>query len=169
MNKKDAKLKIKSRYNVIFDFLYNHAITLLIIILILVVLVSKNQLVGIGTVILIGYLVYLVAKTIYNAKKYKNSYYEFYSDKLIYNNKIKEDNKKEIKYTEMTQIKYSQTFLQTMFKLGTIIIYTNKEKILDKIIFINYVKDVKIVYEKILKVIGEKQKDNNYEILNWTT
>ena len=48
-----------------------------------------------------------------------------------------------------------------MFKLGTIIIYTNKEKILDKIIFINYVKDVKIVYEKILKVIGEKQKDNN--------
>ena len=45
MNKKDAKLKIKSRYNVIFDFLYNHAITLLIIILILVVLVSKNQLV----------------------------------------------------------------------------------------------------------------------------
>ena len=33
MNKKDAKLKIKSRYNVIFDFLYNHAITLLIIIL----------------------------------------------------------------------------------------------------------------------------------------
>ena len=94
MNKKDAKLKIKSRYNVIFDFLYNHAITLLIIILILVVLVSKNQLVGIGTVILIGYLVYLVAKTIYNAKKYKNSYYEFYSDKLIYNNKIKEDNKK---------------------------------------------------------------------------
>ena len=161
MNKKDAKLKIKSRYNVIFDFLYNHAITLLIIILILVVLVSKNQLVVIGTVILIGYLVYLVAKTIYNAKKYKNSYYEFYSDKLIYNNKIKEDNKKEIKYTEMTQIKYSQTFLQTMFKLGTIIIYTNKEKILDKIIFINYVKDVKIVYEKILKVIGEKQKDNN--------
>lgn len=161
MNKKDAKLKIKSRYNVIFDFLYNHAITLLIIILILVVLVSKNQLVGIGTVILIGYLVYLVAKTIYNAKKYKNSYYEFYSDKLIYNNKIKEDNKKEIKYTEMTQIKYSQTFLQTMFKLGTIIIYINKEKILDKIIFINYVKDVKIVYEKILKVIGEKQKDNN--------
>lgn len=161
MNKKDAKLKIKSRYNVIFDFLYNHAITLLIIILILVVLVSKNQLVGIGMVILIGYLVYLVAKTIYNAKKYKNSYYEFYSDKLIYNNKIKEDNKKEIKYTEMTQIKYSQTFLQTMFKLGTIIIYTNKEKILDKIIFIHYVKDVKIVYEKILKVIGEKQKDNN--------
>ena len=103
----------------------------------------------------------MVAKTIYNAKKYKNSYYEFYSEKLIYNNKIKEDNKKEIKYTEMTQIKYSQTFLQTMFKLGTIIIYTNKEKILDKIIFINYVKDVKIVYEKILKVIGEKQKDNN--------
>lgn len=161
MEKKNAKLTIKARYNVIFDFLYNHAITLLIIILILVVLVSKNQLVGIGTVILIGYLVYLVAKTIYNAKKYKNSYYEFYSDKLIYNNKIKEDNKKEIKYTEMTQIKYSQTFLQTMFKLGTIIIYTNKEKILDKIIFINYVKDVKIVYEKILKVIGEKQKDNN--------
>ena len=161
MEKKNAKLTIKARYNVIFDFFTNHATTLLIIVLVLVVLVAQNKLVGIGIAILVGYGIYLVIKSIYNVKKYRNSYYKFYSDKLIYNNKLKEDAEKEIKYTDMTQIKYVQTFSQTIFKLGTIVIYTNKEKLFDRIIFINYVKDVKMVYEKILKVIGEKQKDNN--------
>lgn len=160
MDKKNAKLTIKARYNVIFDFFTNHAITLLIIVLVLIVLVAQNQLVGIGTTILVGYIIYLAIKSIYNVKRYKNSYYKFYSDKLVYNNKLKEDNEKEIKYTEMTQIKYVQTFSQTIFKLGTIVIYTNKEKLFDRIIFINYVKDVKMVYEKILKVIGEKQKES---------
>ena len=65
-----------------------------------------------------------------------------------------------IKYTDMTQIKYGQTFLQIVFKIGTIMIYTNSKKITQRIIFINGVKDVKLVYEKILKVIGEKTTDN---------
>lgn len=160
MDKKNAKLTIKARYNVIFDFFTNHAMTLLIIVLVLIVLVAQNQLVGIGIAILVGYIIYLIIKSIYNVKRYKNSYYKFYSDKLVYNDKLKEDNEKEIKYTEMTQIKYVQTFSQTIFKLGTIVIYTNKEKLFDRIIFINYVKDVKMVYEKILKVIGEKQKES---------
>lgn len=160
MDKKNAKLTIKARYNVIFDFFTNHAMTLLIIVLVLIVLVAQNQLVGIGIAILVGYIIYLIIKSIYNVKRYKNSYYKFYSDKLVYNDKLKEDNEKEIKYIEMTQIKYVQTFSQTIFKLGTIVIYTNKEKLFDRIIFINYVKDVKMVYEKILKVIGEKQKES---------
>ena len=39
-------------------------------------------------------------------------------------------------------------------------IYTNNKKITQRIIFITGVKDVKLVYEKILKVIGEKTTDN---------
>lgn len=39
-------------------------------------------------------------------------------------------------------------------------IYSNNKKITQRIIFINGVKDVKLVYEKILKVIGEKTTDN---------
>ena len=105
-------------------------------------------------------IIYLIINAAYNKVKYRNSFYKFYSDKLVYNNKIKDDNEKEIKYTEMTQIKYGQTFLQTVFKLGTIMIYTNNKKITQRIIFINGVKDVKLVYEKILKVIGEKTTDN---------
>lgn len=160
MDKKEAKLTIKPRYNVLFNLLYNHATTLIIIILILVILVSKDQLVGYGIAILVIYLIYLVINSIYNKVKYRNSFYKFYSDRLVYNNKIKDDNKIIVKYTEMTQIKYGQTFLQTMFKLGTIIIYTNSKKFSEKIIFINGVKDVKMIYEKILKVIGEKQPEN---------
>ncbi len=155
--KEEVKLTVKPKYNVIFSFLYNHVTTLLIIILILAVLIFENQLIEYGIAILV---IYLIINVIYNKVKYRNSFYKFYSDKLVYNNKIKDDNEKEVKYTEMTQIKYGQTFLQTVFKLGTIMIYTNNKKITQRIIFINGVKDVKLVYEKILKVIGEKTTDN---------
>ena len=158
--KEEAKLTIKPKYNVLFSFLYNHVTTLLIIILILAVLIAENQLIGYGVAILVVYIVYLIINAVYNKIKYRNSYYKFYNDKLIYNNKIKDDNEKEVKYTEFTQIKYGQTFLQTVFKLGTIMIYTNNKKLTQKIIFINGVKDVKVVYEKILKVIGKKTTDN---------
>lgn len=158
--KEEVKLTIKPKYNVLFSFLYNHVTTLLIIILILAVLIAENQLIGYGVAILVVYIVYLIINAVYNKIKYRNSYYKFYNDKLIYNNKIKDDNEKEVKYTEFTKIKYGQTFLQTVFKLGTIMIYTNNKKLTQKIIFINGVKDVKVVYEKILKVIGEKTTDN---------
>lgn len=158
--KEEVKLTVKPKYNVVFSFLYNHVTTLLIIILILVVLVAENQLVGYGVAILVVYIIYLIINSVYNKVKYRNSFYKFYSDKLVYNNKVKDDNEKEVKYVDMTQIKYGQTFLQTIFKLGTIMIYTNNKKITQKIIFINGVKDVKLVYEKILKVIGEKTSDN---------
>ena len=157
--KEEVKLTVKPKYNVIFSFLYNHVTTLLIIILILAVLIFENQLIEYGIAILVIYVIYLIINVIYNKVKYRNSFYK-YSDKLVYNNKIKDDNEKEVKYTEMTQIKYGQTFLQTVFKLGTIMIYTNNKKITQRIIFINGVKDVKLVYEKILKVIGEKTTDN---------
>ena len=123
------KLTIKPKYNVLFSFLYNHVTTLLIIILILAVLIAENQLIGYGVAILVVYIVYLIINAVYNKIKYRNSYYKFYNDKLIYNNKIKDDNEKEVKYTEFTQIKYGQTFLQTVFKLGTIMIYTNNKKL----------------------------------------
>lgn len=158
--KEEVKLTVKPKYNVIFSFLYNHVTTLLIIILILAVLIFENQLIEYGIAILVIYVIYLIINVIYNKVKYRNSFYKFYGDKLVYNNKIKDDNEKEVKYTEMTQIKYGQTFLQTVFKLGTIMIYTNNKKITQRIIFINGVKDVKLVYEKILKVIGEKTTDN---------
>lgn len=158
--KEEVKLTVKPKYNVEFSFLYNHVTTLLIIILILAVLIAENQLIGYGVAILVVYIVYLIINAVYNKVKYRNSFYKFYSDKLVYNNKIKDENEKEVKYTDMTQIKYGQTFLQTIFKLGTIMIYTNNKKITQKIIFINGVKDVKVVYEKILKVIGEKTTDN---------
>lgn len=154
--KEEVKLTIKPKYNVVFSFLYNHVTTLLIIILILAVLISENQLIEYGVAILVIYVIYLIINAVYNKVKYRKSFYKFYSDKLVYNNKIKDDNEKDVKYTEMTQIKYGQTFLQTVFKLGTIMIYTNNKKITQRIIFINGVKDVKIVYEKILNVIGEK-------------
>lgn len=154
------KLMLKPKYNMLFNFLYSHITTLIIIILILCVLIAENQLVGYGVAILIFYLVYLIINAIYNKKKYGNSFYKFYDDKLVYHNKIKDDGDQKIKYTDITQIKYGQTFLQTLFKIGTIMIYTNDKKLSKKFIVINGVKDVKLVYEKILKIMSEKTTDN---------
>ena len=124
-----ANLILKPKYKVLFNFLYSHITTLIIIILILSVLISENQLVGYGVAILVVYLIYLVINAIYNQKKYRNSVYKFYTDRLEYNNKIKNDDLEVVKYTDIIQIKYGQTFLQTVFKIGTIMIYTNNKKI----------------------------------------
>ena len=151
----EVKLTIKPKYNVLFNLLYKHMTTLLIIILILVVLIAENELVEYGVAILVIYILYLIANIIYNKIKYKNSIYKFYDNKLMYNNKLKDDDMIELEYKDMLQIRYGQTFLQTIFKLGTIMISTNNRKITKKIIFINGVKDVKLVYEKILKILEE--------------
>lgn len=155
-----ANLILKPKYKVLFNFLYSHITTLIIIILILAVLISENQLVGYGVAILVVYLIYLVINAIYNQKKYRNSVYKFYTDRLEYNNKIKNDDLEVVKYTDIIQIKYGQTFLQTVFKIGTIMIYTNNKKISKKLIIIHDVKDVKLIYEKILKIMGQKTTDN---------
>ncbi len=155
-----ANLILKPKYKVLFNFLYSHITTLIIIILILSVLISENQLVGYGVAILVVYLIYLVINAIYNQKKYRNSVYKFYTDRLEYNNKIKNDDLEVVKYTDIIQIKYGQTFLQTVFKIGTIMIYTNNKKISKKLIIIHDVKDVKLIYEKILKIMGQKTTDN---------
>lgn len=152
-------LSLKIKYNVLFNFLYNHVTTLLIILLIVGVLIAENQLVGYGIAILVIYLLYLIISAIYNRIKYRNSIYNFYSDRLEYNNKINDD-LQTVKYVNMTQIKYGQTFLQTLFKIGNIVIYTDDKKITKRLIIIHDVKNVKMIYEKILKIMGEKTADN---------
>ncbi len=152
-------LSLKIKYNVLFNFLYNHVTTLLIILLIVGVLIAENQLVGYGIAILVIYLLYLIISVLYNRIKYRNSIYNFYSDRLEYNNKINDD-LQTVKYVNMTQIKYGQTFLQTLFKIGNIVIYTDDKKITKRLIIIHDVKNVKMIYEKILKIMGEKTADN---------
>ena len=157
--KKEPLLTIKPKYNVLYNFLYKNATTFVIIVLILIVLIAQNELIEYGVAILVIYIFYLIAITIYNKKKAKASIYEFYEDKLKYNKKIKDDDLEEVPYDTITQIKYGQTFIQTIFKVGTIIIYTNNEKFLKRLIVINEVRDVKFVYEKILEILGEKQEE----------
>lgn len=152
-------LSLKIKYNVLFNFLYNHVTTLLIILLIVGVLIAENQLVGYGIAILVVYLVYLIISVLYNKAKYRNSMYNFYNDRLEYNNKINDD-LQTVKYVNMTQIKYGQTFLQALFKIGNIVIYTDDKKITKKLIIIHDIKNVKMIYEKILKIMGEKTTDN---------
>lgn len=157
--KKEPLLTIKPKYNVLYNFLYKNAMTFVIIVLILIVLIAQNELVEYGVAILVIYILYLIAIIIYNKKKANATFYEFYEDKLKYNKKIKDEEVEEVPYNTITQIKYGQTFIQTIFKVGTIIINTNNEKFLKRLIVINEVRDVKFIYEKILEILGEKQEE----------
>ena len=157
--KKEPLLTVKPKYNVLYNFLYKNATTFVIIVLILIVLIAQNELIEYGVAILVIYILYLIVITLYNKKKARASVYKFYEDKLKYNKKIKGDDMQEVPYKAITQIKYGQTFIQSIFKLGTIILYTNNEKFLKRLIVINEVRDVKFVYGKILEILGEKKKE----------
>lgn len=157
--KKEPLLTIKPKYNILYNFLYKNAMTFVIIVLILIVLIAQNELIEYGVALLVIYIIYLIAIIIYNKKKASVTFYEFYEDKFKYNKRIKDEDEEEVSYATITQIKYGQTFIQAIFKVGTIIIYTNNEKILKRLIVINEVRDVKFIYEKILEILGEKQEE----------
>lgn len=156
--KEKPLLTIKTKYNVIYNFLNKHATTFVIIVFILIVLIAQKELVEYGVLILVIYLIYLILITIYNKRKARESIYNFYENRLEYNKKINNDDLEKVLYTDITQINYSQTFSQSVFKIGTITIYTKNEKITKRLIIINEVRDVKFVYEKILEILGEKEE-----------
>ncbi len=151
--KEEIKLTLQPKYNILFNFLYKHAATFVIVLLILIVLIAQNELVEYGVAILVIYVLYLIANTIYNKIKAKNTVFNFYANRLEYNNKFRDKDLITINYKEITQVRYGQTFLQAVFKIGTIMIYTNDKKISRKWIFINGVKDVKMIYEKLINII----------------
>lgn len=155
------KLSIKLHYNFLFEFLDKHIVTALIIILIVGVLIYQNQLVGYGIFILVVYILYLIGRAIYGNLKCKKNIYKFYEDKLVYKRMLWDKEDRIIPYKNINEIKYNQSFLEKIFKLGTIVIFTRQKSLIEKMIVISNVRNVDIIFEKLTKIFEKYTNEND--------
>lgn len=155
MKKEEPKLVIKSTYNYLYEFLNRNAITCLILVILGIIAVQADVLLYF-IIILIAYIVFLVGSTIYNKLKYEANDFKFYNTKLVYTNSLIHHEVKEVEYKNIKEIRYSQLFLQMLFKLGTIYIRIDSDKMFHMGIRIDGVKNVKEEYEKLAKILNAK-------------
>lgn len=152
MENEKILFEIKPKYNAAYITIV-HFFDIVVFVFILAILgtqqgMLKNVIIT-GIVALVLYLAFLRFKI----KRNKKCFYRFYNDKLVYCNTYFIRKIKQIKYSEMKEIRYSQGFIQSKFNLGEIYILTNGN-ILNKIINFNNIPNVKKNYEKILSLFN---------------
>lgn len=157
MENEEPKLVIQSHYNYVYEFLSRNGITTLILFVLGIVAANAGVFLQ-YLIIAIVYMVFLVGSTIYNKLKYDANTYSFYKDKVIYTDSFFHKEQKEIKYTDIKEIRYNQLFLQIPFKIGDITLSTNSGKFLDNGIHIWGVKDIQNEYQKLIKILDAKEQ-----------
>ena len=75
-----------------------------------------------------------------------------YSNKMVISRGIFKKKVKEIPYSEIEEISYKQGNMNRLFKNGTIVIKRDTHNIMEKNTYIEAVKDVDEVFEKIKEI-----------------
>ena len=89
---------------------------------------------------------------IYDKISINSSVCSLYSTKLIYNYRKIRKKTKIIPLAEIEDIRYSQSNLQKVFGLGTIVIKRRTRNIMDRFTYIDTVPDIEVVFGKIQEV-----------------
>ena len=105
-------------------------------------------------VLLIAFLftIYGVLYLIYDKISLNSTVCSLYSTKLIYNYRKIRKKTKIIPLAEIEDIRYSQSNLQKVFGLGTIVIKRRTRNIMDRFTYIDTVPDIEVVFGKIQEV-----------------
>lgn len=152
MEEKNELLEIKPKFRIIYEILHRGSILLLLLILMLIPsIIYKTLVVYLIAVVIVAIVMTVVL--LFEKQRYKSFEYKFYKDKLIFNSNFINVENKYIKYENVKEIKYVQSFLQTFFNLGDIIINTNAENGIDNGIVIYNIEDVKNVYNKLNSIV----------------
>ena len=155
MENDEIKLEIKPTFKLLYEFIQNNALTLFILILLTIPIIQMKMIL-VYIIVLVIYIVFVILNLLYKYYRYKGMDYIFYQDKLIYTDQFFHKKEKEIKYEDIKEIRYSQTFLERFFKIGTIIINTNSGNFLYNGIEIPKVDELKENFDKIREVIDRK-------------
>ena len=86
--------------------------------------------------------------------KIESYVFKFYKTKLIYEYTFFKKESKIIKYKDIKEVTYSQTFWERIFNLGQIQIKTNSGNIFNNGIDIDCIEDVEKVFDDIKKIIA---------------
>lgn len=145
-------LEIKSKYRIFYEFVNRHMLTLAIFIGLSFCLINTE--VYIPFWIAIGiYVVYVIAYTIHNVRKYNSKRYYFYEQYMIYQEGLWRKEEKEISYEFIRNVRYKQTLLQTFLKTGDIYLYFDTGNIFKNSICLYGLSDVQKNYEKIQQIV----------------
>ncbi len=156
MNKEAPKFVIKSEYNYVYEFLSRNGVTVLILLFLLYISILSKILLTYLLMLAI-YIIFVVLSTIYHKLKYNANVYKFYNDKIVYTNSFINKQEKRVRYADIKEVNVEQTFLQRIFKLGTIILRTNSGNILTNGIFIYGVKNIDEQYKKMEEIMMKWQ------------
>lgn len=93
-------------------------------------------------------------KAAFNKKQYASCSYNFYKTKVVYKDSFLNVSEKEVKYKYIREVTMQKTFIQRLFNLGNIILFTNAETGYDNGIHIMNVKDSDNIYRQIKEIIN---------------
>lgn len=157
MKKLEPILTLKPEYKFCYQFITRHALTA-ITLLVLIVPIAQIGMLFLYSIILICYCIYICFMMIYDKQTYKKSEYQFYEDKLQYQNKTKKRQWQTIAYKEILQVGYRETFFQRMFRKGDLLIVLKDKRLFHIRIYIWSISNPKPTYEQIQNIIGKDLK-----------
>ena len=153
------KYQIKPNFNLMYKLIFDFGmITVFVIILTFLLgllIISKNAPGAIALAMLIILIITIVTiRLAIEHTAYNNYHYNFYKTKMEYKDGFLDKIQKELKYKHVREVVMSETFVERIFGIGTITIYTNASSFRNGI-FIHCVKNVEEQYKIIKQIIDE--------------
>lgn len=126
---------------------------IIIIFAIIVCIASVEAGLVLGLICFIIFGIILTINTAIKKKQFNSYVYDFYKTKVIYKDSFLNISEKEVKYKHIREVTLRQTFMQRLFNIGTIILFTNAETGFASGIFLGSIEDVQSVYKQIKSII----------------
>ena len=162
-NKKELS-KIKIKYSI--KYVLTAKLMEVYFIFILVISVAfYSRLISIGIFSIFILIAIIIAVLILSKKSAAKTYMTFYDDKIVYKRKfLFIDNERELKYSEVKDIVFTQgtnwftRMWQKIYKYGNIYVYPKKGNIFSHGMSIEVVENIDKVINDVKTVIGDKIK-----------
>lgn len=144
---------VKPTFNFLYEFLPLFWLIVFALIIGLCVFMFSVEIGTFFTVTLLAIL--LIGITVYaiwTKKTYEKVEYCFYNTKVIFKDTFINISEKEIKYKHIREISLRQSFLQRMFGIGNIVLYTNAESGISNGLTLMCIQNVNEVYKKVKEI-----------------
>ena len=155
----EIKYQLKPSFNLMYKIFMENSYAMGLIMILAILLytfsVSQKKEAIIGVLIFIAVIIIsVIIKLAIEKMQYNNYQYNFYKTKMEYKDGFLDKVQKELKYKHVREVVMSETFVERIFGIGTITIYTNASSFRNGI-FIHCVKNVEEQYKIIKQIIDE--------------
>lgn len=151
--------KVDIKYNFWLDFLEKHVGS--IILVAVAGFIVPKDIVKYYILIVVLYAIWILISSIYNRKKINSTQLSIYEDKLVYEINFLKQERREIFYNEISDLKYTQRQISNMFNIGELFIVVRDKSFFNNILTIKGINNYKEVIEQLEKTITEYGKKNN--------